>query len=348
MKSALYYPHTEIRNEAIVKRALLTWDQLEFIAPYSGYRPYYSNDRIAEAMEIIGVARAPSEAERNSVHSSIVKMVEGGIPASFQYRPKQIEENQFDIWPQKFAAETWGFLHERGLVSGWVPCSDYRSSEAVGLTILSLLADTMAGTTRSRVTDRSLAYATISDLVIGNRPIENDGMESVIPLTFKSIAVEHIPIQDLIEFRKREALDQTGDYASWRHGYLKAIEEHVAAISNHPLGTSDRKELDRVFEQAMERKLRSLRRDIGGAKIEAVLNRDVMALVVATGLGVAAGLGFPAVIPPVFTATGAPLLALGGAVLSGTKFGSAKRKLLSDNPMAYLYELEKFSTNRFR
>jgi hypothetical protein len=38
MRTALYFPHTEVRSESIIRTALLTWDSLEYIAPYSGYR----------------------------------------------------------------------------------------------------------------------------------------------------------------------------------------------------------------------------------------------------------------------------------------------------------------------
>ena len=35
MRSALYYPHTDVRSEALMKSALLTWDKLHSIIPHS-------------------------------------------------------------------------------------------------------------------------------------------------------------------------------------------------------------------------------------------------------------------------------------------------------------------------
>ena len=43
MRSALYYPHTEIRSVPLLKTAMLLWDHVEFIVPYSGYRPHYKD-----------------------------------------------------------------------------------------------------------------------------------------------------------------------------------------------------------------------------------------------------------------------------------------------------------------
>lgn len=39
LQKALYYPHTDITNEAIIKNALLLWDQVETIIPSETWRP---------------------------------------------------------------------------------------------------------------------------------------------------------------------------------------------------------------------------------------------------------------------------------------------------------------------
>ena len=37
MYTSLYYPHATIRSEAVIKNALLLWDNLEFIAPWEDF-----------------------------------------------------------------------------------------------------------------------------------------------------------------------------------------------------------------------------------------------------------------------------------------------------------------------
>jgi hypothetical protein len=44
MRSALYYPHTDIRSETLMKSALLTWDRVHTIFPYKEYKPNYSGN----------------------------------------------------------------------------------------------------------------------------------------------------------------------------------------------------------------------------------------------------------------------------------------------------------------
>jgi hypothetical protein len=71
MRSALYYPHTAVASESIVKTALLLWDRLEFIVPWKGFQPHYSNREIARAMELIGVPHCPNNEEKRETHNLI-------------------------------------------------------------------------------------------------------------------------------------------------------------------------------------------------------------------------------------------------------------------------------------
>ena len=85
MRSAVYYPLTTVDNEHLIKSALLMWDKLEFIVPWSGFRPNYSNPLIARAMELIGIARVPTEAEKREAHSHVEELVDRKLPPAFYY-----------------------------------------------------------------------------------------------------------------------------------------------------------------------------------------------------------------------------------------------------------------------
>src|SRR5713101_2612651 len=91
MRRALYYPHTEIpetrEGERILKRALLLWDKLEYIAPYSDFRPYYADHSFNEAIELIGLPHVPDEAEKRDVHEQVEELVtRPNLPDVFYYR----------------------------------------------------------------------------------------------------------------------------------------------------------------------------------------------------------------------------------------------------------------------
>jgi hypothetical protein len=52
MSSALYYPHTEVRNENLVRTALLTRDTLEYICPFSSCKLHLRSKAMSDAMHI--------------------------------------------------------------------------------------------------------------------------------------------------------------------------------------------------------------------------------------------------------------------------------------------------------
>src|SRR5215203_4398440 len=169
MRSALYYPHTTVNSESILKTALLLWDYLEFIVPFNGFHPHYRNNHIAKAMELIGLPHPPNQEEKKEAHTRIKELLEGRLPPQLYYRQRRNSHDRYEIYPEKFLPDTWDLLRKARLSGKLLQNSDYPMTEPGGLMIMSILADSCAGTTRSRVTDRSDAYATLSGF-LGNNP----------------------------------------------------------------------------------------------------------------------------------------------------------------------------------
>jgi len=314
------------------------WDELDYIVPFDNYHPYYTDAHLAEAMDIIGRKRVPTPREQQEVHLAVEELLRGGIPETFRYSPASgVREQDYEVWPQKLLGETWDRLRLEGLTDGQLDNHDYPMRQAAGLTLMAILADVLAGTTQARITDRSLAYATIANVT----SVTKDAVKAVqvVPLTLKGIAVDRLPLERLIEFRKREAREQGSDYRKLRHNYLEAVEKHIARISEVEAGSRDRAELDRCFEADMEDDLRDLKRELGFAKREAWLSKDILTLAVAGSGLLAAGLGLHNTpVPEVLTAGGAAAL-LGGTLGTGNKFAKARYDVLRKHPMAYLYEV---------
>jgi len=66
MQSALYYPFTCPERESFLKTALFLWDNVDFIVPYEGFRPYVNTRDSEEALEIIGRNYVPTEEDKKS------------------------------------------------------------------------------------------------------------------------------------------------------------------------------------------------------------------------------------------------------------------------------------------
>lgn len=338
MRTALYFPHTEVRSKNLIHTALLMWDQLETIVPWQSYKPEYADPDVAQAMEIIGCPRTPSAVEKRAVHKLVEDLLDGDVPETFRYSPESGERDYtYEMWPQKLLGETWDLLRERGLTDRHLSNHDYPMSQAAGLTIMAVLADHLAGQTRTRITDRQLAYATIANAPM----IAGDAHEPmrVVPLTFKGIAVDRIPLDRLIDFRYREAKESGSGYRKLRHAYLDAVEKQVAKIASVHPNSPDRRELDRAFEQEMDDDLRDLKRELGFAKRDAWLSKDVLTFTIAGG-GLLAAAANPSLFPVPEVLTGAGAVALIGGVLgTGNKLAKARYEVLRKHPMAYLYEL---------
>src|SRR5690349_10873039 len=105
MRSALYYPHTEIQSENLLKSSLLLWDRLEFIVPDPEYKPWYSNPMMERAVELFGVNRYPSARDKKLAHDHVEELATRPLPEPFFYRTSIFEP--YEIYPQKFMEETW-------------------------------------------------------------------------------------------------------------------------------------------------------------------------------------------------------------------------------------------------
>jgi hypothetical protein len=95
MRSALYYPSTVIESESLLKTSLLLWDHVHIMVPWDGFRPPYSHPEQAEAVELIGVLRVPSDEEKRDAHSLVEDFATRPLPEAFSYKQK---DSSYD-WP---------------------------------------------------------------------------------------------------------------------------------------------------------------------------------------------------------------------------------------------------------
>jgi hypothetical protein len=71
MRSAIYYPQTQVRSEEMMKSSLLLWDRLHTIVPFDGYTADFGNKRsMSEARELIGKQVVPDLVEKQLAHRS--------------------------------------------------------------------------------------------------------------------------------------------------------------------------------------------------------------------------------------------------------------------------------------
>jgi hypothetical protein len=146
MRSALYYPHTTVKNEHLIKTALLLWDRLEYIVPNPHFRPRYKRRDLARAMELVGARHVPSGDEKQEVHNRLKEAVSRKLPPQFYFSSRfdRGSVEHYEIYPEKLFPESWELLYQARLSGKLLPNSDYPLSELGGLMVMSILADCRA------------------------------------------------------------------------------------------------------------------------------------------------------------------------------------------------------------
>lgn len=161
-------------------------------------------------------------------------------------------------------------------------------------------------------------------------------------MTLSMIDAASIPIERLIDFRRREERERRGgDYRAMRHRYADALADHIEATKTIK-SRNELKQLRREFEDDMRRDLRELHDALGVNVVDAVTSPMVVTTVVAAG-------SWLATADPVATATAAA--AGGGAAKAVEKvielfrlrsgFSAKQRKVMAEHPMSYLYQLSR-------
>ena len=347
MRSALYYPNTAVEDTEIVKTALLLWDHLEFIVPWKHFRPSYGNRQIARAMELIGKPHCPDDAEKKETHKRVKELVNRRLPPQFYFRQsrnRRGRDRSYDIYKHKLLPDTWSLLEEFGLSDKLLPYRmmglpstglidslhhsirqihpNYQMTESGGLMLMSILADCCAGSTRARVTDRGDAYATIAGC-LGNNPAvaklkRTDAHERLVAIGLKVIDAPSLDVRALIEFREREEKSSSNSIRALRHRYVAALKSYVAKLTTEGVRESDADEIQRQFADDMKADLRDLRKELGFARNDAVLSKEVLVTAVA-GVGTVASWlwGLPVTLSGVLSAVGGKVTV--GALLATRK-----------------------------
>jgi hypothetical protein len=165
MRSALYYPHTEIRSESLMKSSLMLWDRVHVIVPFDHYEPHYDSPTSQKCFELIGKCHHPTQDEKRRAHDLVEDFATRRLPDSFSYISVQSPNEIYEVYPQKLLPETWDILQTAHLAGAPLENADYPTAGPTGLSLMSLLADCCAGDTLARITDRSAAYASLSGLL---------------------------------------------------------------------------------------------------------------------------------------------------------------------------------------
>lgn len=338
---ALYYPHTRVQSESLLKTGLLLWDHIDCIVPSDRFtpEPRALSAELREAEELLVRSRVPTESEKKNVHSRVGQLVANGIPSWIYEELKGADSRHFLVYPNKLSDETWALLSGARLARlVGTGGRDYQVPPALGLLLMSMLADECAGTTTTRVTDRSRAYSWLMGVTahsLGGEYVPNldashlsSTYDRLVTAAVRIVDTDGIPIERLLELRRREAAGAS-DYTAFRRRYVERIAAYIEKLNTAKLRPADVREIDRQYRIDMKTDLRLLKQELRLAAAKVVF-RDI-------GIAVLAGVGATALHPL------AGLSGVGALLHSRMEYRQARRAALQKSAMSWLYLSERSS-----
>jgi hypothetical protein len=341
MRSALYYPHTEIRSETLMKTSLMLWDRVHVIVPFDDYKPQYSSSELQTCFDMIGRCHCPSSEEKKRTHELVEDFATRPLPDSFSYVSTTSPNEVYEVYPQKLLPETWDILQQANLAGTPLPNADYPTANATGLSLMSLLADCCAGDSLARITDRSAAYASLAGLLTQSpedNVLSESSLEGLLALNLKVIDADGIPISQWVKLREREVGAADGyQVRDLRHRFVDNLEKQASRLAKAK-STTERDEIRAQIEEENLDDCRDLREALKLEAWQMLPTKEVLVSVLggaAQIVGLALNTTLP--MPDVVSATGA-VAAIGGLLASRSKYVMARRRVLQEHPLSYLYE----------
>lgn len=335
--SALYYPFLTVRNEGLLKHALLYWDHLDVIDPFN-LKKLPSDEKLKEAAALVLNPHCPSDDEKLRAHNQIVELLDGDLPAWFFSNGQDTHKCLGGIYSAKFMHETWHELEKRKLVRRFVSrFPAYTGSDALGLIMMSILADSCASYTKATVTDESAAYDSIFKTLaveVGARQTRMQFVAQKARVKFLTTAplltphLSKIPLKNLVNLRKRERRTSGHHYTLLRHQFYDRLTMWSEALANIQLRASDQAELLRQYEQELNRDFSALREELSVTGRGFVLSTEMGAIVASVGGAIMTG------------GWAAPALAISSTALLANlhdKYRTARFKALYGHFSSYVY-----------
>ena len=345
---ALYYPHTEIHSETILKNTLLLWDSVETIVPTKKWVPKgLPSDKIfREAYDLVVQHRVPSSAEQRATHEEIKNLARNGVLQRLASDPFKLwRSSQMLIYPQKFLHMTWSQLAHTGLADWDTSSDDYAVPSGIGFMMMSVLADACAGTQIHKITDRGEAYSFISaksaeslgaQRITGLDPMQiAPAYDRLAEISISVLDARKISLKKLLALRKREAKAAGSDLQRLRHQYHESLKKHIEQIGKEAKTASDVKELEQAFRTKVSNDLADLKSELGVAKTDTLFSKDVVVpAVFVAGLAIA----------PALAATGLAQIGWAGVIPLANAIRTYRNKekdILRKHQMSWLYMINK-------
>jgi hypothetical protein len=324
MDSALYFPFTAPKSELFLKNALFFWDSVDFIVPWSGFRPYGEGREVQEALELIAKTYIPTAEDKVRIHDELMDICTSRVPESLLI---QVERpHLYDFYPQKMLPETWDMLRESNLAHVMRTDGEISRASTVplfGYYMMSIVAVCCANGRKRLVTDepdpyRSLANA-LTDTGFDQQTMSDNWHGRLVALTLGAPDLSSTSLSTLLHLRKHEdALLQ-----HMRRTYVNALDKAVNDLQQNTRNPNIQRGIIASFTDTMEKDLKELK---------LALRRSTASILLSPLGGVTLLASLTSSVIP-----GAKALAIGGLYKALSEYKDRRRKILREHSSAWLF-----------
>ncbi|AFZ11703.1 hypothetical protein Cri9333_0784 [Crinalium epipsammum PCC 9333] len=335
MLTALYYPHVKMSTD-LLKNALFLWDKIEYIAPNLHFEPDYHEPELAQAVSLFAGKYIPTDKEKQMVNDSIVDLLSQPLPEWFFVKVEDLHKDlRYTLYPEKLAPDTWRRLEKEGLANS-INSKGFETSQQLGLTIMSILANCCAGTQKRLVTDQVSSYSaldrylvTIGGGELGDFGKKSENSETLVTISLHLMNFKNVSLSRLIELRQKENTTNGAHIRVLRLNYLRKIEEYVNKLSQIKT-PQDAEEIRRIFEREMKDDFNLLKDELKDEAQKVVFSSEMAT----AAISLVGSFLLPIISPTV-------LLAGGALYKRKVDYNTNRNKILREHPMSWLYSMNK-------
>ena len=349
MTSAVYFPaiHPE---ERLLKRALLTWDQVEVFND-TVYRCRHLEGEFLEAWELVCRPRNLSKDEYAELHRRIREATAAGISDDLRFDYKNYERLHglfFPILSSRSIDESTAELLLELDLAGKDDEGHIRGNSGTAEWVIALQAEIAAGVTKQQITDDKHTYSAYCRLIAtaGHRDngLPLGGEDKLLSVALESIGLQNVTLRQLVDFRKRELKDP--ELGALRRTFAESLTAFLLDISKQKVLTrADWEEMQRNYRVRVNDDIRVLSREMSCETTAFALSKTMLAPIL-MGVGTLSSLLLARVSPTTaaagavasLTATQA-VISAAGVISEGRKTINSRAKILESHPLAYIYEL---------
>jgi hypothetical protein len=310
-----------------MKLALLLYDKIEFITPNKHTSGHYDSPLMSEAAEIVVKPHVPTQSEKEEAHNKIIDLITSDLPDWFVFNPND-QNLIYNVYPQKLLPKTWDAINEMHYAGKNEHWNIYQTNTSFGLSIMSILAETCAGSQKTTLTDKIDSYASLNRYLTynlgGTYNNELSDGENIYTVPITSFAIDKFDFEKLIKIRKREYTKNDTFLRELRTNYRKAVENFIENIKTNAKSQGDIIELHRVFEQDISDDVENLKKELKLEIWDLIFSKEMFTAIITFATSF---------LEPISSS----VIGVGALVKRDLEYRKKRKALLTSHPSSWLY-----------